>query len=616
MGTSAGSIFVDLLLRDAKYAQGLGRNATATEKFGRQVSTSFKQVGASIAASLTLGAFVSLTKSTIEMASQIQDVSERLGLTTTELQRYSAAANLAGVDSALFESAITKLNSKIAAGEIGYKTTSGAIQDIADRVAAAKTNIEAASIANDAFGAKLGAKLLPYLKQGSAGIKALGDEAERLGVVIDEDTIRKTEQLGDQLDFLGKVIKGNFAQGFLSGFIDDSQKLKDVYSDPAFAQGIKDVGRALGDFVAWILRHLPEATTVLATFAGAASGAAIGGAAGSVVPVIGTGVGAAGGAIVGGVTAFGAAANKTGMGDKLLRPNRNPAVIEDQEKINELLKKNAEYLQKGADIRIADHEVLGQSRKAAEEQDKYLDQIYQRNLKYLDDVQGATFEYAESVDELDTLLSKGRITQDQYTDAVARAGVKLDEAKNKGEVFAFNLEAATKRAAENIQDTLADFLFDPFEKGLDGMLKGFVDTLRQMAAQAAASGILAELFGKDGKSGPLGGIFSGLTKGITGDSADPLGSFLGKTFSGLFAEGGFIPPGGWGIAGEAGAEAIYGGRTGVTVQPMSGQGNTINIDARGADQGAVNRIYALVQGWAGPGVTEARVGDARVRGAL
>ena len=48
-----------------------------------------------------------------------------------------------------------------------------------------------------------------------------------------------------------------------------------------------------------------------------------------------------------------------------------------------------------------------------------------------------------------------------------------------------------KQAARNMQDAFADFLFDPFEDGLKGMLKGFIDVIRKMMANQIA----AQLFG-------------------------------------------------------------------------------------------------------------------------
>ena len=47
-------------------------------------------------------------------------------------------------------------------------------------------------------------------------------------------------------------------------------------------------------------------------------------------------------------------------------------------------------------------------------------------------------------------------------------------------------------------------------------------------------------------------------------------------FSGFFATGGYIPPGRWGMTGERGPEPVFGGRTGVTVQPNSSMGMQVS----------------------------------------
>lgn len=62
-------------------------------------------------------------------------------------------------------------------------------------------------------------------------------------------------------------------------------------------------------------------------------------------------------------------------------------------------------------------------------------------------------------------------------------------------------------------------------------------------------------------------FMSGLQSGLAG-------LFRG-TFAGAFAEGGYIPPGQWGITGEAGPEIVSGGRAGVTVTPMGRAGGQV-----------------------------------------
>ncbi len=50
-----------------------------------------------------------------------------------------------------------------------------------------------------------------------------------------------------------------------------------------------------------------------------------------------------------------------------------------------------------------------------------------------------------------------------------------------------NMSVFAERAAQNMQDTFADYLFNPFENGVRGMLNSFTDALHRMVAQAAAA---------------------------------------------------------------------------------------------------------------------------------
>lgn len=54
------------------------------------------------------------------------------------------------------------------------------------------------------------------------------------------------------------------------------------------------------------------------------------------------------------------------------------------------------------------------------------------------------------------------------------------------------------------------------------------------------------------------------------------GIYTGSSFGGFFAEGGTLPAGKWGVAGENGAELIYGGATGKTIIP-NGAGGGVTV---------------------------------------
>lgn len=227
--------------------------------------------------------------------------------------------------------------------------------------------------------------------------------------------------------------------------------------------------------------------------------------------------------------------------------------------------------------------------------------------------------YDNALKNLNTTTSTAAATNKELSQGVKDYGAALGESTEETESWGINIEEIGKSAATNIQSAFADFLFDPFAEGTKGMLKGFIDTVRRMIAEAAAAQLSKALFGGDSGGGALGGLgslFSGNGLGqLLGSfgSSSPVGPYLP-----MFAEGGYLEPGQWGIAGEEGAELIYGGRSGKTIVPQDkmGGGNVYQIDARGADMGAVRRIEQSLQMLAGPGVIEQRVTNAQVRGAL
>jgi hypothetical protein len=45
------------------------------------------------------------------------------------------------------------------------------------------------------------------------------------------------------------------------------------------------------------------------------------------------------------------------------------------------------------------------------------------------------------------------------------------------------MQSLSDQAARSIQSAFADFFFDPFEDGLKGMVKSFIDAIRRMIAE-------------------------------------------------------------------------------------------------------------------------------------
>jgi len=170
-----------------------------------------------------------------------------------------------------------------------------------------------------------------------------------------------------------------------------------------------------------------------------------------------------------------------------------------------------------------------------------LSQTDQEKLRNLAGVADIESDYAALYSGLDTLQAKGQET----TSLLGEYGVQ---------------------AARNMQTAFADFLFDPFSDGLDGMLKGFLKTLQRMAAEAAASQIF-QLIGSAASS-------------YTGQGAgwvNAIGSILsnGKSEGGYTGHGGKYEPAGIVHRGEvvwsqADVKAVGGPKRANAMRPTAG----------------------------------------------
>ncbi len=139
-----------------------------------------------------------------------------------------------------------------------------------------------------------------------------------------------------------------------------------------------------------------------------------------------------------------------------------------------------------------------------------------------------------------------------------------------GQIDAAKAAQTALKAEQEATNEAWSFGADTIERGLSavilqgGRLQDVVRSLlssvaRQgLSAALTGSGPLAGLFGTAGTNGATGGLFGALQGLFTGglsSAAKP------PDFSGLYATGGTIGAGRWGIAGEAGPEVVAGPAT-------------------------------------------------------
>jgi hypothetical protein len=206
---------------------------------------------------------------------------------------------------------------------------------------------------------------------------------------------------------------------------------------------------------------------------------------------------------------------------------------------------------------------------------KLLEGLRRDNDLTMTEIERTVMEFKEFSAAIDRQLKAGTISQSlaesRMSEYLDRILPEVEVTGKKTPVQEFKkatdqMQEFAKAAAESIQSSFADFLFDPFKNGLKGMLSGFLNVIRRMIAEAAAATILQSLFG-----------------GFVGK-----GGFLGALAGALIprAMGGSVSAGTPYLVGERGPEMFVPGTSGNIVPNNKMGGVTVspvyNIDARGA----------------------------------
>ena len=182
--------------------------------------------GASIAA-LGVG-ITALVMPVARVGDEFFKLSQKTGVSVEALTAMNYAAKLSDVSTEGLTKALQKLSVAIfdtqvqgvegsatlkalgvaatdASGQI--RPTEQVLLDLADKFSAMPDGADKAALAVKLFG-KEGLSIIPFLNQGRAGITALMEEAQRLGLVMTEGVARASEVLNDNLTRLSSLLEG------------------------------------------------------------------------------------------------------------------------------------------------------------------------------------------------------------------------------------------------------------------------------------------------------------------------------------------------------------------------------------------------------------------------
>lgn len=288
---SLGTLTLDLIAKIGGFERGMNQAERITAQRMAAIKKQAKQLGRELTIAFTAAAAATAyaVKSAIDRADELYNAAQKIGVTTESLSGLEYAAKQAGVGLDELQGALAimvKTQAAAAQGNdraeqtwsafgIAVKDSTGHLRDSKDVLldwanvfSQIPDGAEKTALAMRVFG-KSGAELVPFLNEGRAGITALIAEAERLGLVISDDTGRQADEFNDSVDRLRGSVTGlatDIAREllpYLQQLTDETQewidtadganKISEVFNIIAIAgglvksviQGIVDVTQAL-----------------------------------------------------------------------------------------------------------------------------------------------------------------------------------------------------------------------------------------------------------------------------------------------------------------------------------------------------------------------------------
>lgn len=214
-------------------------------------------------------------------------------------------------------------------------------------------------------------------------------------------------------------------------------------------------------------------------------------------------------------------------------------------------------------------------------------------------------ELAKAANDLSKLDATARQASIEKLNAATEASARYRETLDK-------LKEAQRNGQEQARffgDSLVGALDSAIVKG--NSLKDVLKNLSSSLASAALKSLLqgGAFFGNSGSNGNQGGLLGGLFGGASGGGG--LGSIFGSLFKGFFADGGDIPRGGFGIAGENGPELIKGPATVFNKAQLGGGGGTTikqNVSFDFSNSAGLDNVRAMVAQGMALATQQARAG--------
>lgn len=267
---------------------------TKLANFFGQLTGMVQRFAPQLGAGLGLGAIVHQIDEATKRADELGKMAQRVGMTAKELSGMALAAKLSDVELQEFAKGVKGLADKVTEAinpsseaartfrelgvsfrdTSGLKSTDALLLQIADRFAKMPDGITKTRLATELFG-RSGQNLIPFLNQGSEGLRKAYEEAEQFGVVVGPEFAKNAEQYRDNLTRIGTIFQGiwmQVADALLPELVRLTDAFVDFFKTTGANFGIVDTLIDLYKGLAWAIAQVQFAIEGLFVWFGAFAG--------------------------------------------------------------------------------------------------------------------------------------------------------------------------------------------------------------------------------------------------------------------------------------------------------------------------------------------------------
>ena len=509
-----GALRVNLGLDSAQFQDGLKKAEGGLSKFSTAVKVGLAAAAAAVA---TAGAGMALAiKGVLDEADTMSKAAQSLGVPIEELSRLKHAADMSGVSFEGLSTSLRRLGQSMTealakpTGEAARifqglqialtnadgsaRTSSEVMSDLADRFSRMEDGAAKTALAVQLFG-RAGADMIPMLNAGRDGLQEMKDEADALGIVIDQGTGKAAEAFNDNLSRLTKMANGLWVE--LTSRLAEGLEL--------ISNWLVETSRETKNFEAAV-----DAAAV--TIKALVSAAVV--AAGAMVAVAKDVAFAA--KLLGGIASLdfeGVAKTwAEGSGSQEITKNVEDLMSRLWSKADEIQAAAPETARKIASpidaaaimINAGADKAKGGIDKAAREAENAAKRLAEEGKRVFEATRTPAEALAIEIERLNGLLNAGAIDWDTYQRAVEQAQDKMQNAGKKSNEIAMTMQSSFM--------TVFDDIVNGTFRAADALRKLVAD-IAKMMANKIISGFLNYAFGKEG---PLGFLNLNIGKNAQG----------------------------------------------------------------------------------------------------